>query len=300
MRKLTNRKILSIIARKNLNYTNKEIADRYGISKRYVRELYSYFIKNNKPPEIHKPGKTAKPITSDDEKAVLQAYEIYKAGSDCLEKLIGIPHNRIQMILKKNKLANNEPNKQKQKKWVRYEREHSLSLVHMDWHEYNGKHIILVEDDAARTILAGGEFDASSEENSIAVLKKAMAVASVWNSEIRQVLTDNGAEFTITNRFNENYEIDLMNHGFEKFLSENGISHTYTRRSHPQTNGKLERLFGTHDLKRHHFKTLNEFIDWYNNLKPHKSLDYQTPTSAFRRKLRQEELLGLAFRMFKW
>lgn len=40
-----------------------------------------------------------------------------------LEKRYGIkiPHNRIHKILKDNKLASNDTNKQRRRKWVKYE-----------------------------------------------------------------------------------------------------------------------------------------------------------------------------------
>lgn len=104
-------------------------------------------------------------------------------------------------------------------------------------------------------------------------MKDAINYALKWNSFIRQALTDNRSQFTIPRKSNEEYEVNLANHGFEKFLADVGIEHVYSRLHHPQTNGKLERLFETHDMKRHHFKDLNGFIDWYNNLKPHISLD---------------------------
>lgn len=156
MKKLTNNKLQRIIARKTLGFSTKIIADKYGISERRVQQIYGEFKAVGKPHYLKKPGKQAKPITKEDEKTVLEAYKTYKVGAKYLERIIFLPHNRIHMILKKNGLSNNEPKKQKRRKWVRYEREHSLSLVHLDWHEYKGKQIIFVEDDASRIILAGG------------------------------------------------------------------------------------------------------------------------------------------------
>lgn len=73
--------------------------------------------------------------------------------------------------------AKHEKSKQKRRKpWIRYERKHSLSAVHMDWHEskVNGKQLCTVLDDASRKVLAAGEFDNATEEKSLEVLKKAI------------------------------------------------------------------------------------------------------------------------------
>jgi hypothetical protein len=81
-------------------------------------------------------------LTANEESIILDAHEEYKVNALALEKVIDryykmhIPHNRIHQVLKINDKSKDEPNKQKQRKWVRYERKHSLSLVHVDWHEH--------------------------------------------------------------------------------------------------------------------------------------------------------------------
>jgi transposase InsO family protein len=64
------------------------------------------------------------------------------------------------MYLKEQGLAQEDKNKQKRRKWVRYQREHSLAAGHTDWHEWAGTGIkvCVVLDDASRMVLAGSEF----------------------------------------------------------------------------------------------------------------------------------------------
>ncbi len=71
-----------------------------------------------------------------------------------------ISHNRIHMYLLAADLANKELNKQKRHKWVRYERKHSMSAGHIDWHEdeRTGFKVCVIEDDASRKILIGGKY----------------------------------------------------------------------------------------------------------------------------------------------
>ena len=75
-----------------------------------------------------------------------------------------------------NGLASEQESKQKRRKpWVRYEREHSLSAVHMDWHISRavfGKQVCVVLDDASRKVLSGGEFESASAENSVCYCKR--------------------------------------------------------------------------------------------------------------------------------
>lgn len=71
---------------------------------------------------------------------------------------IKIPHNIIHKILKDHGLASNDINKQRRRKWVKYERKHSMSLWHTDWYMIkddkrgSGKWLIAYLDDASRFI----------------------------------------------------------------------------------------------------------------------------------------------------
>jgi len=70
-------------------------------------------------------------------------------------------------------LARHNQKKQKKRKRCRYERKHSLSLVHADWLDYDGTQVIAYEDDASRKILSIGEFAHATTENALSVFKRA-------------------------------------------------------------------------------------------------------------------------------
>src|SRR5659263_534861 len=59
----------------------------------------------------------------------------------------------------------------KKRKRCRYERDHSLSLLHADYMENEGIHVIAYEDDASRKILSIGEFNNATTDNALEVLK---------------------------------------------------------------------------------------------------------------------------------
>ncbi len=71
-------------------------------------------------------------------------------------------------------LANKEPNKQRRSNWVRYERKHSMSAGHVDWHEdeRTGIKVCVIEDGASRKILVGGEYSEINTENNLRVLRQ--------------------------------------------------------------------------------------------------------------------------------
>ncbi len=86
---------------------------------------------------------------------------------------------------------------------------------------------------------------------------------------------------------------------FERYLEEQGIKFVPSRKSNPQTNGKLERLWYEYEKHRFSFDSINEFIEWYNN-RIHGALWLEIgerPEEAFIRKLPPENLLGLFMKM---
>lgn len=73
------------------------------------------------------------------EMPVLMAQSKYKLNACLLEPIlkrefgVKMSHNKIHVVLREHRLANREPKKAKRRKWVRYERKHSMSLWHTDW-----------------------------------------------------------------------------------------------------------------------------------------------------------------------
>jgi len=126
-------------------------------------------------------------LTDDQKKVIKQAYSESYLGAKLLRYHIkrkynqNIPQNKIHEYLLELGYARPNPKKQKKRKRCRYERKYSLSLIHADWLEYQGKYIIAYEDDASRKILSIGEFDNATTENAIIVLKEAEKEAQRFN-----------------------------------------------------------------------------------------------------------------------
>jgi hypothetical protein len=98
------------------------------------------------------------------------------------------------------------------------------------------------------------------------------------------VLTDNGAIFTATQRGDGRTAMEIT-------LGELGIKYRRSRPYHPQTCGKVERFHQT--LKKHVRalpaattvaelqQQINEFLAYYNNVRPHRALARKTPIQAY-------------------
>ena len=56
---------------------------------------------------------------------------------------------------------------------------------------------------------------------------------------------------------------------FQEFLDSQRIKHILCKIKHPQSNGKVEKLFQVYKNHRHAFNSKEEFLIWYNRVKPH-------------------------------
>ena len=255
------------------------------ISVRRVYQVKEAFDKTGEIPTIGKyAGRPRKSFDEWEINAVKEAYEKYRVSADTLERLIDrdlkkhIGHNRVHQILVYLGYAQKKSNKDiRKKKWIRYQRRHSLTAVHIDWHYFKGIWVFCVEDDASRKLLALIESEKESTNNSILGMELALK-----HGKIKQCISDHGSTFT------SNF-IDA-NSRFRDYLKSKGIKPILCKVKHPQSNGKIEKWFQAYDRHRRAYKNKEDFIYWYNDLKPHRSLNFdelETPSQAFIRKLRK-------------
>jgi len=256
-----------------------------GISVRRVYQVKEAFEKTGEMPDIGKlAGRPRKPFEEWEIQAVKNIYEKHRASADTLERLMDrdgqrhIGHNRIHQILVFLGYAKKKDKRDiRKKKWKRYERRHSLTAVHIDWHYFKGIWVFCVIDDASRKLLSVIESKNESTDNSILGMQEALK-----HGQIKQCISDHGSTFT------SNF-VDAKSR-FRDYLKSKGIKPILCRIRHPRSNGKVERLFQTYDNHRRAFRTKEEFMYWYNDLKPHRALNFdelETPSQAFIRKLKR-------------
>ena len=292
MVKLNERKIRWIIQQKLGGRGTGELALIQRVSRRRIEQLWQAFTRDGVIPALKKPGRPRNAsISLRDAALILETYDRLKVNALTLETVLkhrhglNLPHNSIHVILKENGRALPQPSKQTRRKWVRYEREHSMSLWHADWKQLSdGRLWIAAMDDASRLIVSYGVFQDPTADNTIHVLKQAIDKHGCP----RELLTDRGSQFYA----NEGERKEKGISQFEAYLAEHGIKHLLCRVNHPQTNGKLERFYDVYEQKQHQFKSVDEYVHWHNEVKPHLSLNIETletPIQAFHRKLPLEK-----------
>jgi len=283
--KLSKSKLIETLRKLNNGKTVYQARKVAGVSVRRVYQVKEAFDQTGDIPAIGKDvGRPRKPFEEWEVDTIKKAFEKYRVSADTLERLIDrdyqrhIGHNRIHQILIYLGYAKKKAIRDiRKKRWKRYQRMHSLTAVHIDWHYFKGTWVFGVEDDASRKLLALIEDEKESTDNSIIGMELALKYG-----QIKQCISDHGSEF-ISNFVDANSK-------FREYLKLNNIKQILCRIKHPQSNGKIEKWFDCYDRNREAFKTKEDFMYWYNNLKPHKALNFdklETPSEAFIRKLKK-------------
>lgn len=285
--KLTRPKLLETIRVLNDGASKYQARKVAGISKQRVYQVWNDYQATGDLPVIgRRAGRPPKPLETWELDLVKCAKEKYHLCADALERLIWrdfgvhIPHNRIHKALLQLDLANRKIGRAIRKKpWKRYERRHSLTAVHIDWHQRpnDGISVFAVEDDASRKLLVLIECQNATTDESIRGMEQALTYGP-----IRQCISDHGSQFI------SNLDGDSR---FKAFLEKKGIQQILCRVKHPQSNGKVEKWFDLYERNRNYFNSIEEFLHWYNEVRPHRSLnwdDLETPNQAFQRKMRAE------------
>lgn len=308
MTKLTDRQIKwgikKIVSGK---LSTKEVAEIYDVTQRHFQNLVKKYKETGTYPIMTKARRPRTELSEEDKALIDKAIEESLLSGAVkirlyIEKQYGkkLPYNKIHKHLLRKGVSKEEEKKKRQRKYRRYVRDHSFSLVHMDYHDskvIEGKFVCGVEDDASRLILCGGEFDNEEAIHAIKLMKKAINIAyEKYSSIIRECNTDKGTQF-YNSTLDKNGKRNLGE--FELLLKSKGINHIPSRRRHPQTNGKKERWFRTYNENRHKFKSFDEFVEWYNNtinlgLSRTEGI---TPNEAVLNKLQPSSIFGLFLRL---
>lgn len=223
--------------------------------------------------ENKKPGAKEIKINSVFESLILNEWKKRKRSShklwiDMKTKGYNVSERQIQKIYRKHGLKMNKRKRPSQIKFVKYEWPLPNMLWHTDWTvcPFTNKQLIAFIDDHSRYIVHAQYFDQATTENTLIAFKSAIRKVGIPDA----VLTDNGVQFHV--------------HGeFEDFCNQNNIRHILGRVHHPQTNGKVERWFGTYKQE---FKegedTLNSFVKYYNEERLHQGIHYSTPLQRYK------------------
>ncbi|MYB47506.1 MAG: transposase family protein [Cenarchaeum sp. SB0662_bin_33] len=177
--------------------------------------------------------------------------------------------------------------KNRQRKWVRYERIYSNAMWHTDWHTMKDPrmkelNLITYLDDASRCVTGAALFNEATSFNAVAVLRQAVDRFGVPAT----ILSDNGSCF-VGRGGRKKQTSSWTPTLFERELLGLNIGLINSRPYHPQTNGKLERFHRSLEDEIWHYSSLDDYIEYYNTDRLRFSLDmdnYETPLMTFHKK----------------
>ena len=227
--------------------------------------------------ENRKPGARPQQINVTFETLILATWNerqrgVHKIWLDTNNKGFSVSERQIQKVYKKHNLKMNKRARPSQLKFVKYEWPKPNALWHTDWTHcpFTGKQLIAFIDDHSRFLVHAEYFDQATTENTI----KAFQNAINKQGKPEAILTDNGTQFTPARTEQD---------PFTRWCEERGIRHILGRVHHPQTNGKIERWFGTYKLE---FKdgqdTLETFVTFYNDKRLHQGIGYKVPSQRYK------------------
>ena len=73
-------------------------------------------------------------------------------------------------------------------------------------------------------------------------------------------------------------------------VNTNDVGYRFSR----ETNGKIEKFFDIFEKKVKYFSTIDEFMNWYNFIRPHGAFDIgrlETPAIIYYRRLPKREIM---------
>lgn len=230
--------------------------------------------------ENRKPGAKEIEINSNFEQIVLLKWKERKRSShklwiDMKTKGYNVSERQIQKIYRKHGFKMNKRSRPSQIKFVKYEWPKPNMLWHTDWTvcPFTGLQLIAFIDDYSRFIVHAEYFNNATTENTLLAFQAAIKRYGKPDA----ILTDNGTQFTPARG-----ELGP----FTEFCELHGIKHILGRIHHPQTNGKVERWFGTYKQE---FKegedTLDSFVKYYNERRLHQGINYLTPLERYKSKI---------------
>ena len=139
-------------------------------------------------------------------------------------------------------------------------------------------YLIVVLDGFSRYVIAWDLFPDMKKERCFDIVDQAVFLSQVPEDKRPNLLSDNGKQFRAKSA--KEFFKGLLN-----------IKQIFSSPNHPETNGKIERLFQTvkyESLYREDYcsakeakKILLDFFNEYNNFRFHQALEYRTPRESY-------------------
>lgn len=299
-----NKARLIITALQTENITQKEAANRYGVSQSWVSKLSTRF--NNEGdnafhPRSRRPHTSPTAINDELTQLILTlrkelSQQGHDAGAHTIAWHLTTHHNTtlhpttIWRCLKKHGLITPQPQKRPKSSYIRFEASLPNETWQSDFTHFRltaGSNIEIITwlDDHSRFALHVSAHHRITAQ----IVLHTFQEATANYGQPASTLTDNGMVFT-TKLAAGRQGLNSRN-ALEAHLAKHGIRQKNSTPGHPTTCGKVERFQQTlKNWLRHQTtvgtieslqKLLDQFVEEYNHHRPHRSLGRHTPAQKY-------------------
>lgn len=285
----------------------RSVAEAHGVSKSWLAELVARYRTGGDAalaPKSRRPRSSPSRIEAEVEDEIVRlrkslADDGFDAGAVTIQSHLLRRHgaapavSSIWRVLKRRGFVTPQPRKRPKSSYVRFEAElpnerWQMDMTHVEIDAERHVEVLNIIDDHSRLCVASAAFDVVSATDVVSVFVEAAQRHGLPAS----VLTDNGAIFTAAYRNGRCLT--------EVVLESYGVATRHSRPYHPQTCGKVERFHQT--VKKYLAKQdpasslgelqgqLDRFVDYYNEVRPHRAKDRRTPRAVFEAKAKAAPL----------
>ena len=180
---------------------------------------------------------------------------------------VEVSNGSVYTILHNHAFPVKEYAPRRRKTYIRFQREHPDSLWQTDIKYYGDRYLIAFLDDCSRYVPSATLCKHATTTRILKLLDETLSRGRIPG----QILSDHGSQF---------YSEDGGSQ-FTAYLEAHGIEHITGSIGKPTTQGKIERFFQTFELYYPRFNGMAEFLEHYNNVRPHRSLNFLTPAEVY-------------------
>ena len=281
--KLDYRTRFKILKKIELCWSKTKIARIFKVSRQTVYSIERKYLENNVfGIEDHKTGPLREPLNAIFYANVVEYRKKTGNGACRIENYFKrkgflVSHNKINQILQYEGLTNKKMGKKEKPSYISYEAEECNTQWHIDWSRdpLTKKQLFAIIDDKSRFIVFAGLFDSANAENSAFGLRKAIERYGAP----KEIVSDNGSHF-------KNLHTKKVCKEMLEVEKEFNIKHIFIRAGYPQSNGKIERFFGSYkgEFPKMEYDKVYDCMSWihyYNFERLHQSLGYETPAHVY-------------------
>jgi len=274
----------------------RKVAQDHGVSKTWLYELVTRYEAEGEAglvPRSRRPHRSPTRLSDLYEDEIVRLRKElseagYDAGAETIQIHLRRAHRRAKVpststiwrALKARGFVTPEPHKRPRSSWVRFVADlpnecWQMDITHVTLAGGRDVEILNIIDDHSRLCVASRVLRIYKAIDVVTTFHEA---AARWGYPA-SMLSDNGAVFTAASR----HGVCVM----ESELLELGIAFKHSKPNHPQTCGKVERF---HQTEKKHLGALkparslavlqgrlDDFVEYYNEVRPHRSLRRRTP-----------------------